>query len=313
MIKYLIILLDRTSVSFCHYSEPSGERRLIDSDTLRKAIRYAMMQNLSVQVVYPHYEVPDEIKALIETVDSCRIVPVDIADGSADVVVVDGWDFSKARLLGKPTTVRVMKNDFFTRSAELISLLGATPRVNVVITDVQTFSDDDFVAYGQALDVLGTLVAESFLRGVHVSCNLLTDRMMLEQMNNCGAGDESITLSPEGKLYVCPAYYYDDDSNSIGCISKGGLNVKNSYLYTLKHEPICRHCDAWHCKRCIWLNQKTTREVNTPSHEQCVASHIEREASRRLLAVLNNQGNFSFKSEIPKLDYNDPFDNRETW
>ncbi len=313
MIKYLIILLDRKSVSFCHYPEPAGDQRLIDCDTLHRAIRFAMTRNLSVQVVYPHYEVPDELKALIETVDSCRIVPVDIADGSADVVVVDGWDFDKAKQLCKPTTVRLGKKDFFARSAELMPLLEAVPRVNVVITDVHTFTDNDFKAYEQALRVLGKMVAEAFLKGVQVSCNLLTDRMMLKKMNNCGAGDESITLSPEGKFYVCPAFYYDDESQSVGSIEDGEVNIRNAYLFSLKHAPICQHCDAWQCKRCVWLNRLTTREVNTPGHEQCVASHIEREATRQVLEVLNDQGDFAFQSEIPKLDYNDPFENRKAW
>ena len=115
------------------------------------------------------------------------------------------------------------------------------------------------------------------------------------------------------KFYVCPAFYYDDESQSVGSIEDGEVSIKNAYLFSLKHAPICQHCDAWQCKRCVWLNRLTTREVNTPGHEQCVASHIEREAMRQVLEVLNDQGDFAFQSEIPKLDYNDPFENRKAW
>lgn len=313
MLKYLIILLDRASVSFCHYPQPEVENLAMSRETLHRAIRFAMMQNLAVQFVYPRSDVSDELKAEIETVDSCRIMPVEIADGSTDVVVVNGWDFEKARLLRKPTTVRVCKRDMLSRYSELLPLFADVPKVNVVITDIDTFDDGDFEDYAKALDVLRQGVEELFFKGLRVSVNLLTDRLMLKQMNNCEAGYSALTLSPEGKFYVCPAFYYEDPSNCAGSIHDEKIDIKNRYLFDLQYAPICKHCDAWHCKRCAWLNQKTTREVNTPSHEQCVVAHLERDASRHLLETLNDQGDYAFESEIPKLDYLDPFDNRELW
>ena len=313
MIGYLIILLDHTSASFCHYGNAAGERKLMSVDTLRTAIRYAMVHNWAVQIVYPRYEVPDELKAVIETVDSCRIMPVEIADGSADVVVVDGWDFNKAVMLCKPTTLRITKSELFERYAELMPLLTAVPKLNVVITDVHKFSKADFETYKTVMKDLREKVAGVFLSGGRLSVNLLTDRLMLEQMNNCGAGDTSITFSPDGKFYICPAFYYDAPDDSVGSLCDDDIAIDNAYLYTLKGAPICRHCDAWHCKRCVWMNRLTTREVNTPSHEQCVVAHIERDASRLLLDELNEMGKYEFNSDIPEIDYFDPFETRDLW
>lgn len=64
-----------------------------------------------------------------------------------------------------------------------------------------------------------------------------------------------------------------------------------------------RICDAWHCKRCVWQNKKTTLEVNTPSREQCVLSHIERNATRSLLAKIREIGDFMPGVEIDSLPY----------
>ena len=89
--------------------------------------------------------------------------------------------------------------------------------------------------------------------------------------------------------------------------------IKNKQLYRLDHAPICRHCDAWQCKRCIWLNRKTTLEVNTPSHEQCVVAHLERNASRELLENIRKHGMFLPETEIKEIDYLDPFDKRDEW
>ena len=55
------------------------------------------------------------------------------------------------------------------------------------------------------------------------------------------------------------------------------------------------------------MNKKTTLEVNTPSHEQCVVSHIERNASRELLIRLKKCG-LNSVSKIKKIDNLDPFE-----
>ena len=152
-----------------------------------------------------------------------------------------------------------------------------------------------------------------YVNGKSPQLNLLTDRMMLKEMNNCGAGDTNITLAPNGKFYICPAFYYENEEDFVGDL-KNGLNIKNKQLYMLKYAPVCRHCDAYQCKRCVWLNRKTTLEVNTPSHEQCMVAHLERNASRELMNSLCKHGNFPLlQEEIKKIDYLDPFDNREKW
>ncbi len=161
--------------------------------------------------------------------------------------------------------------------------------------------------------MLSEIVEKQYVNGNLVQLNLLTDRMMLSNMNNCGAGDTTLTVAPDGKFYVCPAFYHAKDGNSVGSLDTG-LDIKNPQLYRLSHAPICRHCDAWHCKRCVWLNRKTTLEVNTPSHEQCVVAHMEREASRQLLNNIRKHDAFLSQSdEIPELTYTDPFENKDNW
>ena len=135
---------------------------------------------------------------------------------------------------------------------DIIDALRNTPRLNIVLTDVDAFTDPDFDYYKVFLEKLSEKVEALYVEDKTPQLNLLTDRMMLSQMNNCGAGETSITLAPNGKFYVCPAFYYEDENDSIGDLEHE-LNIKNKQLYQLDHAPICRHCDAWQCKRCIWL------------------------------------------------------------
>ncbi len=72
-LQYLVILLDDTSVAYCHADNPLTESRLMPLDTLRKAIRFGMKQNLMIQYVYPDYELPEEYNSVIESIDHVKI------------------------------------------------------------------------------------------------------------------------------------------------------------------------------------------------------------------------------------------------
>jgi len=319
MLQYLIILLDDTSTSYCHYENNKHVAKLMPLDILKQGIRYAMMENLMIQFVYPDYELSHDYKDAIESIDHSKIVSSLCEDkelvDEADVIVLHDWtgidyltfDPNKAYVL------RTKKADLFDRYHFLKGVLSKVARLNVVITDVESFSESDFLKYKEVLTALSESIEKLYVDGKSPQLNLLTDRMMLKEMNNCGAGETNITLAPNGKFYVCPAFYYEDETDSVGDLEHG-LDIKNKQLYRLDHAPICRHCDAWQCKRCIWLNRKTTLEVNTPSHEQCVVAHLERNASRELLANVRKHGTFlPEQEEIKEIDYLDPFDKRDEW
>lgn len=314
MIQYIVILLDDTSTSFCHYTNEKADRRLIPLQTLKDGICYAMKENLNIQFVYPNYKLPKEYLAAIDSIDHTDIYPAEMSD-NADVVVFDSLIAAKDYVFKEEVAylIRTDKVSLFNEYKIIGEILDKVTRLNVVITDIETFTEDDFMAYKSLLSNLAERVEQIYVSGKSPQLNLLTDRIMLEKMNNCGAGDTSVTLAPDGKFYVCPAFYLSADGYTIGDMVNG-LEIKNSQLYRLNHAPLCRRCDAWQCKRCIWMNRKTTLEVNTPSHEQCVVAHLERNASRKLLIDIRKHGKFMSGSEdIKEIDYLDPFDVKEEW
>lgn len=307
MLQYLIILLDETSASYCHYESHKERRKLIPLEILRQGIRFGMMENLMIQYVYPDYVLPEEYAEVIESIDHSKIKPT--KDG-ADVWVTRSIKDIKADV---PVVWRTDKQSLFNSEADIIKVIENMPRLNVVLTDVETFTDEDLKKYKQLISALAKHVEKLYVRGKTPQLNLITDRVMLQKMNNCGAGNTTVTLAPNGKFYVCPAFYYQDETDSIGDVEHG-LDIKNKHLYKLGYAPICRHCDAYQCKRCIWLNRKMTLEVNIPSHEQCVLAHLERNTSRELLNNIRKYGTFLPEhEEIKEIDYLDPFDKKDTW
>lgn len=325
MLQYLIIQLDDTSTSYCHYENENRTHNLISIDNLKAGIFFAMKENLNIQFVYPDYALPQEYNDLIKTIDHTKVKPYGNST-DADVVVVEGCHALDDVAFVKDCVyvVRTDRVGLFKEHGLISSALEKVTRLNVVITDVEMFTEDDFVTYRSVLASLSKELERLYADGKSPQLNILTDRMMLDKMNNCGAGDTTVTLAPDGKFYVCPAFYQvpqaDGAETSIGSVcGKGyavgdlqnGLDIKNPQLYKLDYAPLCRKCDAYQCKRCVWLNRKTTYEVNTPSHEQCVVAHLERNASRELLAAIRKHGVFLPQQEIAEIDYLDPFDKRE--
>ena len=317
MLQYMIILLDDTSTSFCHYEVNKKDKRLISLDDLRSGIRLAMIENLTIQFVYPDYDLPQEYKELIHTIDHSDIKPIATAgdgDDGADVIALNGWNgYDADSLKGQVVVVRTTFDDLIKNTDLVKKLLAVVQRLNVAIIDVDKITDAQQEQYRLWLQDVGSEVEKLYVNGISLQFNLLTDRMMLSAMNNCGAGDTCITLAPNGRFYICPAFYYEKDEDYVGDLASG-IDIKNKQLYKLNYAPICRKCDAWQCRRCVWLNRKTTLEVNTPSHEQCVAAHLERNASRELMLNIRKHGLFlPEKEEIKEIDYIDPFEIANQW
>ncbi|MBP5547058.1 MAG: CXXX repeat peptide maturase [Bacteroidales bacterium] len=306
MMQYLVILLDDTSVSYCHCDNPYTERRLISLDDLRAGILYAMKENLMIQFVYPNYELPQEYLEVIDTIDHHDIKPAGM--GEADVVVLDGTTDDSTAVKGGVSVLRLKKCELFAGGDYITGLLRKAQRLNIVITDLETFTDEDLEHYGTLLDQWASVLKDEYVKGRMPQFNLLTDRMMLTKPNHCNAGVENITLTPNGKFYLCPAFYYSNSDDSID-----PQDILNQQLLRLDHAPLCRHCDAYHCRRCVWLNRKTTLEVNTPSHEQCIVAHTERNAARRLLEAIRKEAEFMPEVEIKEINYMDPFEVRKEW
>ncbi|MDE6297528.1 MAG: CXXX repeat peptide maturase, partial [Muribaculaceae bacterium] len=205
MLKYLIILLDDSSVPFCHY-EGKRERKLISIEDLQKGVRFAMIENLNIQFVWPDYELPKDYKDIISSIDHINIAPVSLT-GDADIIVAEPKDYAQCPK-GATVVARISLSDFLENPETLFPLLKKADRVNVVITDPENFHDSDIEAYRISLSMLSDKVLDEMKSDHDLQVNIITDRLVLTEMNNCNAGWESLTLAPDGNLYICPAFYY---------------------------------------------------------------------------------------------------------
>ena len=320
--------MDDTSVAYCHADNPLKERNLIPLETLKKGIIFGMKQNLMIQYVFPDYALPKEYSEVIESIDNVKIYPMGCKpvtgmanDGETDVEVANAIP---EKVEANNLVLRLTFSEMLKQKDAIAKLFASGARINLCITDVEQFTDEQIETYKQVLNEWNAALLDLYKQGLSPQFNLLTDRMQLEKMHNCEAGVSNITLAPNGKFYLCPAFYYDEQmkvfnqldhnnpssDNSVGDLEKG-LDIPNPQLLQLDHAPLCRSCDAYQCRRCIWLNRKLTWDNNTPSHQQCVMAHIERNASRDLLNDIRKVGEFMPNIDIKEINYLDPFDIRK--
>lgn len=325
MLKFLIILLDDTSVAYCHADNPLKERNLIPIETLKSGILFGMKQNLMIQYVFPDYDLPKEYAEILESIDNVKIYPFgkkpkqEFFDENTTIVEVANC--VPNTLQAKNIVIRLTFAEMLEQKNAIKRLFADGTRVNLCITNVEQFTDEQTEVYRQLLEEWSEALLEPYKQGQSPQFNLLTDRMMLKKMHNCEAGVSNITLAPNGKFYLCPAFYYDErmqisnqmnhhqpfSDRSVGDLDKG-LDIPNPQLLKLDHAPLCRKCDAYQCRRCIWLNCKLTWDINMPSHQQCVMAHIERNISRSLMDNIRKKREFMPQIEIKEIDYLDPFE-----
>ena len=132
MLKYLIVQLDDTSVSFCHYRNYNTIPRLIPLDRLKKAFLWSMKENLTVQILYPSYRLPDEYTETISHIDHADIVPAicsdDILRQQAHVVVFDTWNNLCEYELCETQTY-VIRTTFTELTANIQTIKNILPRI----------------------------------------------------------------------------------------------------------------------------------------------------------------------------------------
>ncbi|MBQ0124609.1 MAG: hypothetical protein KBS58_07245 [Bacteroidales bacterium] len=252
MLRYLIIILDSSAPSFCHYPS-SGEGGWMSVDILRQAVRFAQCNALMVNVLVGDRPIPDELLEELDKINHIFIGPASATEDRIwDMTVIEGIEALRHFESNEDKNVifRCSRSELAEFCAEYAQQSGRFARLNVILSDLQKFDDADLALCRNA-DYFRTDGTDAVSR-------------------SCEAGVRHITVAPDGHFYICPAFFYDRIYPDCGALP-GDPEIPDGELLNLEHAPLCRSCDARHCKRCVYLNLKTTREINTPSRRQCLS------------------------------------------
>lgn len=276
--KNVIVLLSSKATPFCLSENKIKDNYTMPLTILKKITKKAKTEKLDLIYVFPETALPEEYHTYIDSVPHKTIAPANSPIPS-DAIVINDWNHIKKHYGHKYCILRTYLSDFYNNVYSLKDLIKDVERLNIIFKDEEFFcSDND--CYREALEKLSTMVLNEWKIGHQIHINLITDRLQLDEMDNCNAGWKTVTLAPNGKFYICPDFYYTNENDSCGDL-ENGLDISNALLYKLDHAPICKDCGAYHCQRCVFLNKKKTQEVNIPSYEQCRKADIELNVSKK--------------------------------
>ena len=304
--KYLQLITSDYITPHCSYRNWRNTNEVMSSETIKQSLNFAQ-KNGYIPVLLGENQNTKNIKIEPEVfvIKNGDLIQVNAEN---EIPVFDNKIDYTSDTISNNSILLLNKENISNLSQLSKKLLEKTSRINLRLENIETWTKADLKLYEDQLDILSNRVLESYKNINPIEINVLTDIMTLDSLEDCGAGTTSFSVAPNGKIYFCPAFYFDNPQNFIGSLDEG-LNIKNTYLLNANNAPICSGCDAFHCNRCKFLNKKTTNEINTPSQMQCIISHTERNKARILQIQLAEVG-LECKNTITEIDYLDPLEKK---
>lgn len=275
--KYLAICVsDEESPAYCSYpkTERSGGGLEMSDDLIKKSVGFAHANGFTPVFVgdTPLYR------------DCMRVVGVGAPYAKPQNSV---FVFEKAvwRGMGEAPFATLIVTKATLKSVsefvrDLFEFCG-TRRLTIIPRGIESFSDEDFEVYGEQLGLVldyvvscgGELSVDIFDKGS------LYEAFDISYAKGCGCGTTSFAVAPNGKLYVCLGFYYQDAGLSVGDLDKGfdfgwGAQFEDGY------SDECGRCRNSKCHRCVYLNKMLTNEYSVPADVQCRVGALESKLHR---------------------------------
>lgn len=281
--KYLYFIMDDNCVEHCNYNSFEKSQKMND-DILKKGLKFAE-HNFYTPIILQSKNTNN----LVNINNYSYINRVEIYDNKTNYA---NNNCKKIQVIDKSSIENEIKSDNCILNInqdnleELYTIvkkiLSKSNRINL---NLKIHSKKfDYNLYKDQLDKISSLLLDYYKKDEFKEFDKLTDILFLDSMDNCDCGSNNFCLAPNGKIYICPAFYFNDKDSFVGDL-ENGLSFDNSLL-KLNKAPICKDCDSFHCNRCIYLNKKYTLEYNTPSLLQCKIPLIEKSVSSNLLKQL---------------------------
>jgi CXXX repeat peptide maturase len=310
--RSLIVMVESEAASCCYYEHPGHfrkEGKFIPEAILESAIELAMRDSLNIYFIYGQRRPPLPIEQRIESIAHTKILPLRLREVYENGLFIidhnDYRDFDRMKgCVVEHAILRVRRDDLNTLATIVASLTRAR-RLELVLLNLTGYKKSDFEIYALQLDKLKDVIVKRFKKDAPLELDILTDRLHLRAMRNCDAGSRHFTVAPDAKLYLCPGFFFDFPESGVD-FAKMNARFAETALLSLDKAPICALCDAFHCRRCHYLNKSATMEINTPSQQQCVVSNLEQMCSaylrEEMLTFLANTSDLAPVSEPHCLD-----------
>lgn len=298
VIKYLQFITSDTITPHCSYQNTKGTKNIMAPEIFQKGMAFCEKNGYKPAFLgkpqgiagreYEQYIVIDKAGQAGNTVSVYTAGMESLDEADVGILLLNSMNL----------------NSLYQTVEKLFNFLY---RINLVIEDISEWNNENILDYKRQLGKVAAFIADMYMQGNEIEINVLTDLWNLSSMKNCDGGTNSFALAPNGRIYMCPAFYFDDPDSHVGTLD-AGINIRNPQLLHLENAPICSVCDVYNCNRCKFINKKMTNEINIPSKIQCEVGHIEREQSMRLQRLVKASSTQQFENNLQEIYYKDPLE-----
>lgn len=253
--RYLLIYTNDKAEPHCNYTNVKADVKFLrmNDEMLKKTIQFAKENNLT---------------------------PIFIGEPQSSYPQVD---YIVNNVVGKTKKIYILhinSDNIANLSEECITLFSAGyTRINIIIHSIEKITDIILTTYEHELSKISEYILNS---NKTLTVNVLNGRSAeLEKPNGCGAGVNTFTVAPNGKLYICPAFYFENIENSIGDLERG-FTAKYLTQLNIENADECKTCKNLNCSRCLFINKQMTNEYLISPAIQCKVAAIEEEIGSML-------------------------------
>ena len=302
-LRYLYIITEDNAPSHCNYINKNTKNQKMSKEIMNEALAWCRSEEL---IPIFQGEIP-------QYVDMRKQVFFEISDKNSfrnpttGITVIN--DIEKQEdIVTAVVTLIIRKSDINKLANRVFELFSKAKRINIFISDLFDWEEEEIVLYKDELKKASDYIFQKYSQGEYgYQINVLTDRLYADwdSDNDCGAGTSSIAIGPNGKFYVCPAFYFNNPEKNIGDI-KSGITI-NRNQYSREKSAMCVKCKSGVCNRCLFEGYKVCGEMNVPSDIQCQINYIEANESRQLMKKLDKDMllGFHMNRDLPELEYVD--------
>ncbi len=313
--KELQFMIGSNAVTTCSVSIGNRHNEIMDYATIKKGLKFA--ENNFMRPVFLHSEETANVLLPLLSFEEYEILHYIPIEAFKDNIPVSEYQIIVSlKTLSYIEKIQYQDILFFNIPAkEIKQLYGAfvklakkCNRINANIIGLD--KDFDFSEYEKQLRKCAEWIAEEFKKHNEIKeLSLLVDLLYINKHEACSAGDTQFTYAPDGKFYICPAFY----ENSLGSIGtpESGINILNNQLLKPSHMPLCKMCDCFHCENCKYINKKETGEFNVSPSFQCIKAQVEKRVSKYLQDLLGSRA--EIKNYVKESCYEDPIEQVGKW
>jgi CXXX repeat peptide maturase len=314
-IDHMWVLLSNQSTVFCHeQQDPKAavqKRITMDPEVFMAIIKQAEKYNWTCSIVTDKKGIVEDQHKKLRQINHRLIIPADYEGGSLGEETVIVYNSEQARItngLCKGKAILRINQEALSELASLvINLLESYGDVSIRHPDLLRYTQEDFKTYQIQLHEVAEWLLNKGDTWPEYRVDVLMEGFTLEEFQECGAGNTSLAVGPDGCLYICPAAF-QAEWRSCGHISKD-LNIPNRHLFTRHYALPCRDkCHAVHCARCVFINKQVTFEYCVPAKTVCQLKHIELNSQVWLAKKAIKQGTWNNSWRVPRISIiDDPY------